>query len=211
MYQRRAVKPWELIPKGSRGPSIVCTYVLMTIPPSADLDRIQDVLARFDREFHELHNGYLSRQLPVGTRLGTVTRQSCDCGTVVGDVGAMREEISAAKAELDRKFDHQVRENQSVDKLEKWVTHECGRIAEWERGADEKLHDRSPEAVSWVLMIRELLASGAPGVGIMIHEFSNTLSDERFNVLRARQKRAKAVTPAFIMEMKPDTLYSFVR
>ncbi len=187
----------------------MCTYIVLTLPPGADLDRVQYILARYGKEFQEFSNSHLARQLPRGTRMGTVTREMCDCGTAIGMAGVIRAEIRAANAELDCKFDRRVRDNQREEKLEKWVAHECKRIAAMERDAVDELRDGQAEAEPFVLMLRDMVNAGVSGVGLMVHQFSGLLAEEKFTIRTGGRKRVKAVTAEFLIGMEPDARYYF--
>ena len=176
------------------------------------MPEFQGILDRFDMEFRPLQNDYVKRQLPPGEHLGTVTRDECDCGTVVGCLMGYDEAIRSIEQKFDKKIEQIDQLGWSGSKIEEWLSKQQREIDLERQERTEEERNREAEALRWVELVRELLQSRiAPQAGILVHEYSGLLTDERFKLAASKNVKLVHFRPRHIMELPEDTLLRVTR
>lgn len=188
----------------------MCRYITAAIPPRTDLRRLEAAAARHGLRFAPLANAFVQAQLPPGAAYMEKGSACCDCATVLGSLGAGcggRRADGAGTSELAKRR----RASWSEQKLARWLADRARTQEKRARHAGDVGRERRHEAREWLAFLHDALASGLPYLGLLLHFYRLTPSNERIQFERSESIPVANLTEGALMRLEEDVLYLFHR
>lgn len=148
---------------------IMCHFITMVIPGSADQGLVRTILHENNRGFYPLDNRQVRKVLKAGEIYFNTCDKYCDCGTKLGSYQEPDRELQAAAL------------NKELAKLKKkgWSQAKIGRWCA-DREKAHRIEAPVGDPDGWVLTIRSLLTDAKlPYAGVLLHMYKGDIQTER--------------------------------
>ena len=169
----------------------MCHYITATIPRAADTSRFRKLVEKHGLAFEPISNSAVEELLRPGEAYFHATREYCDCGTSL----VRSRSPSDARS---RKVQQFRRRGWSEAKIERWLQSTTP-------GAKD--HGTGPTQGEWQAFIVDVLAAGVPYVGLLVHWYRGSLSDEPIAI--KRRVAAQPTSLPLADGLDEDMLYCF--
>ena len=183
----------------------MCTYIAAMIEVGSDSTQVQSLAVQHGLGWEEFSNHHLISQVAPGSKWFLTSRKHCDCGTALGSAGkrpaSTHDPASDVPALRKRGW--------SEAKIGRWLADKSAadaRRLEYQTRGSGLI--REPE--NWIeFLTASIAAKAADRVGVLLHEYTRTISQERIAITRRETVRASAATPELLWKMEFDVLYQF--
>jgi len=185
----------------------MCTFITGVLPSSERLSEIKTVGSSLGFYFQPVENDHVQAQLRRGEVYVRITRNRCDCDTILG----------SCRPSSNPDNDSHKKERE-IEKLRRKGWSEA-KVAQhlFQKGNSQKekhaveTESRLPFAETWTNNLKRLIESGVVmQLGILLHWYSGPLSGR----ITIRQRKTVSLTvmdPRFLLELEDDVLYDFVK
>jgi hypothetical protein len=186
----------------------MCYFITTTISARADLAKFSEIAGRHGLSFTPIANAFVQKQLPAGLAyLEKAPGTMCDCGTVLGCLGANRQD---GDTDLTREVAKLRRAGWSERKIERWLA-DKHKVEEKQARQDRYgAEARRQEAEAWLAFLRDALENGKVGsVGLLLHFYRTGPSSERIQLGGIARNRVRGLDAEALMRIKEDVLQLF--
>lgn len=189
----------------------MCHFITATLPKGADVDALKDVFRENGFALGLESNAAIQSQLPSGAIYFRPTTAYCDCGTPLGSRSS-RAKHAAKESPTEADVAKLRRKGWTQAKIDRWLAQKGEARQKNERAASQKETDGVADAKAWLRLLITTVESGhTPWVGLLLHFYKRSVSDEEFQVGRVVTARATDLSVDLLLDMDEDVLYRFER
>ncbi len=182
----------------------MCLFVSIALPAGADLGAVREVLRRHGRAFRSNATPEAVPFLRPGDRYGTIERNRCDCGTILGSRWRARDDAERPVTTA-RHLSKLRRRGWSKSRVQRWADARAAN-AEWNQSHRDQVH--AEQETPWDSLLRELLrAAGASGLRLLLHEYTGTRDESPLPPYRGQVLTAEELTPETLRAIREDEVY----
>jgi hypothetical protein len=180
----------------------MCYYITAVLPSGTSQNAAQAIAERHGRNLKPLENAGVQRQLRSGELYCLTTAGHCDCDTSLGILTRKR---SPHQSQTELKAKKLAALGWSSAKIERAMSQSAQAH---ERSAVRAKRSADADTEAWIPFIQELRTARVPYLGLLLHFYDGTLSQNiqfKDRILVSSTSQAREVLP----RMAEDTLYEF--
>lgn len=184
----------------------MCYYITSTLPKDIILEKLHNIFNNYNMEFNPIQNKVVISQLPPGELYFRVTKEYCDCDTILGSLNNLQEYQTL----LHSKKVHKLKKKKWTDKeIDKWIKEKLRKKG---KSTIKKLTplERDKEIKRWQNFIYGILDNkGVSRIGLLKHWYEKGLQNEEINITRIEKLNINKATPEIFLNLEEDVLYEF--
>jgi len=184
----------------------MCFYITGTLPQTTKIDSLKNLFKNFNMAFNQINNKNIISQIRPGEKYFRITREYCDCNTILGVSNKQKEYqtlLNSKKVKTLRK------RKWTDDQISSWIYE---KIKDKEMPLERRLTpiEKEEKIKKWIEFLRKILDNKLVSrIGLLKHWYNQGLEEEEFKIRETRKVNIDDINPKILLNMEEDVLYEF--
>ncbi|MFX1456559.1 MAG: hypothetical protein ACFFDB_14380 [Promethearchaeota archaeon] len=185
----------------------MCFYITATLPKGTHIEEITEILESHQMKFSEIDNQKVKSQLRLGELYFRLTKDYCDCDTILGSLNSLQEYQTLTKS---KKVKALKKKKWTDEQINDWIKE---KLKNSEKDPNKKYTptEMNLKLCRWTNFLHELLdKKKVSRIGLLKHWYVRGLEEEEIKIVKTEQIGIKQVNSDLLLHLSEDILYEFL-
>ena len=184
----------------------MCFYITATLPGKTKIESLKKVFEESKMVFNPIRNKFVESQIRIGEKYFRITKDYCDCNTILGAFNIKKEYQTLMKS---KKVKALKKRKWTDEQIDAWINE---KIKNKEMPIERKLTkiEKEEKINRWLDFLHTLLDNKLVSrIGLLKHWYNSGLEDEEFQIKKIEKVKINSITSEILLDIDEDVLYEF--